>query len=121
MARFYVPKKLRERLVKGRNYIPRAREFVSELIALAGGPRELARIIWSTIHDKNCPPSVRARALEIILKAMKNAEDEDGPTDVSVLDDDELGRFIDERIEQMVARQSEEPESAAQAPAPEAP
>lgn len=102
MPRYYVPKDLRKRLHEGQNYVPSQREFVNELIALAGGPKALATVIWTELQSDKCPPSVRARALEIVLKAMKAVEKEERPPDPTDMTDEELKAFIDQRLSTLI-------------------
>lgn len=118
MPKDRVSAKLRDKLVYGQGFVPRAKEFVAEMIALAGGPRQLARILWDAIHEPRTPPSVKARALEIILKGMKKAEDDDESPDPTMLDDDDLARLLDERIKRQMRSEdggAEEAEAGVQA------
>ncbi|HET6574484.1 MAG TPA: hypothetical protein VFG68_12830 [Fimbriiglobus sp.] len=99
MPRLEMKKALRDKLVRGKNYIPNQREFVTELIDLAGGPRQLAKLIFRELEAKTTSPSVRARIMEIILRALKAIETAEPPQDPTTLSDDELSAFLDDRID----------------------
>lgn len=117
MPRLEMSKKLKDRLVRGKNYIPRHREFVAELIQLAGGPRQLAALLVKALNDPKTTPAVRNRAIEIMLNALKRVDLEEPPADPTTLTDEELEQFIDERIA-LVLEAEGGPDGAEEGPGP---
>ncbi len=99
MPRLEMKKALKDKLLKGKNYIPRQKEFVAELIALAGGPKQLAALIYRELEDKKTSAAVRARFMEVILRSLKAVDREEPPQDPTGLTDDELEAYLDDRIE----------------------
>jgi hypothetical protein len=82
----------------GKALVPTQHEFLEELIRLAGGPRALAALIYKEMSSERCPPTLKARVLDTVLRAMKAVEDVTGPPEVSDLTDDELVQLIADRV-----------------------
>jgi hypothetical protein len=116
MPRLEMKKALKDKLLKGKNYIPRQKEFVAELIALAGGPKQLAALIYRELESKTTSAAVRARFLEVVLRSLKATEQEEPPLDPAGLTDEDLEAFLDDRIEKYLeAAGAAEPQTPAPA------
>lgn len=74
--------------------IPTQLEFAEEMVRLAGGPKRLARAMWTELHNDKCPPSVKAKIWEFVIKTLKTVNRDTKPDDESALSDDELVAFI---------------------------
>lgn len=79
--------------------LPTQSEFVEELVRLAGGPKQLAQVIWDEMQKPKTPPLLRARVIELILRALKAIDDEAKPPAPEDMTDEELEAVINDIVE----------------------
>jgi hypothetical protein len=91
---------LKER-VFARGELPTQAEFVAELFELAGGPRSLAKYLWTEINKPDASPILKARTLELLLRNLKSIADKAKPPSPEDLTDEELESFINTRLESL--------------------
>ncbi len=83
---------------------PRLSDIAQHFFSLAGGAKGVATLLWKQILDPRTPAFVRARIVDLIMKAMKFHEDKNPPVeDTGLLTDDELQAEIDKQFEKMVS------------------
>lgn len=86
--------RLRQKLGQPKE-LPTSAEFVEELFLLAGGPRELARMVFKELKSPTAGPLMKARVFELMLRSLKEMEEKTDPDrQIGEMSDDELVRFL---------------------------
>ena len=85
--------------VKGKVADPRLADVAYHFIHLAGGAKEFAAVLYQEFTQSPPGGVVRQRLLDMMLRCLKVANDQDPKTaDLSLLGDEDLDRLLSEKL-----------------------
>lgn len=79
--------------IKGEVVPPQVAEIVAHFTVLQGGPRGIAKLLHDAYWDGRSTPATRQRILDMVLYAMRFANQQQGPPqDMGLASDEDLER-----------------------------
>lgn len=99
--------KVLEQALKGELRQPKLREVGAHFVDIAGGPREMAKLLWQEYQKAAAGSLNRSRILQIVLQMMKDGDDGAGAGDLTNMTEEDLRRELEERVRGEAARAEE--------------
>ena len=93
MAKAHIPDGVKK-LIKDRSKNPSQGEFLAEIIALAGGAKQLAVHLWGEYTREGASPMFKARFMDTVMRAMAAEDKKNRPQDLAELSDADIEEVI---------------------------
>lgn len=102
-------RKLLQKAVHGEISDPQLAELVSHFFSIAGGPRQVARMLWDEYQVAKAGSLIRNRILDMILRVTRYANEKAPPVnDLGMLSEKDLDQEIESLISQLPAVSEED-------------
>jgi hypothetical protein len=83
---------------------PTVEEFLEHFFRAAGGPKLVAKMLFTEFQSAKPGSMLRTRVLEMVVRALRYNEGKDKTVEMGLLSDDDLDDMIDQKMNNLAAR-----------------